>query len=390
VCVATACRFELWPALAKGVPRRPASSRLRKFAVLALVMAASAAAMCVCSVATSEHVRRDESRREAAGGEYYDNPVPGDPSWRINTFPRLILNDKRCRSLFRLGSRGFSYMTSVLTPHLTPAKGPPPQPPDVQCGVFLYYVAHGSGSQVAAEQFGLSHTTTKRIINNVLAALAIVYPDHVRWPETDEERSSISNAFYEARGIPNIIGCVDGTHIPCRAPNNVKSSYVNRKGWTSNSVMAVCDDQLRFTYIVPDPPGCAHDSRIFHSSNLPTLAREASSRGYYLLGDPAYGNTQYLLTPYPHDATLLQRNYNFCHSSTRMAIECAFGKFKGQWKIFDCLIPKFSPDRLTLFVWACAVLHNITIDHDHAGRARCDASPICVLCVCVYVSCVLL
>ena len=93
----------------------------------------------------------------------------------------------------------------------------------------------------------------------------------------------------------------------------------------------------------------------------------------------------------------MQRNFNFCHSSTRNAIECAFGKLKKQWQIFGfsqlpsllltlltlrtlpssylsiyigSLQPKFPPGILAEYVFACAALHNITIDHDGGGAER--------------------
>jgi hypothetical protein len=46
----------------------------------------------------------------------------------------------------------------------------------------------------------------------------------------------VVTAFHEKFGMPATIGCVDGTHIPIRAPNEEEWAYVNRKGGHSINV----------------------------------------------------------------------------------------------------------------------------------------------------------
>ncbi|KAK3774339.1 hypothetical protein RRG08_049804 [Elysia crispata] len=45
--------------------------------------------------------------------------------------------------------------------------------------------------------------------------------------------------------FPNVIGCIDGTHVPIRAPNINEHEYVNRKNVHTINVQKVCDAQLR-------------------------------------------------------------------------------------------------------------------------------------------------
>jgi DDE superfamily endonuclease len=51
----------------------------------------------------------------------------------------------------------------------------------------------------------------------------------------------------EVHGFPGVVGCIDGTHIPVKAPRNDRDSYINRKGFPSINVLAVCDEKTRFT-----------------------------------------------------------------------------------------------------------------------------------------------
>ena len=41
-------------------------------------------------------------------------------------------------------------------------------------------------------------------------------------------------------GLPNVIGCIDGTHIPITASALDEGDYVNRKSFHSNNIQ-VCD-----------------------------------------------------------------------------------------------------------------------------------------------------
>lgn len=57
---------------------------------------------------------------------------------------------------------------------------------------------------------------------------------------TDEEQRRAVLYFYEKCRIPNITGCVDGTHIRIIGPNReIRHLYYNRKGYHSVNAMIV-------------------------------------------------------------------------------------------------------------------------------------------------------
>ena len=69
--------------------------------------------------------------------------------------------------------------------------------------------------------------------------------------------------------MPGYIGCVDGTHIPIQNPGGQNPElYRCWKKYFSINVMGVCDADLKFTNLVVNWPGSAHDSRIFSASAL--------------------------------------------------------------------------------------------------------------------------
>jgi len=75
------------------------------------------------------------------------------------------------------------------------------------------------------------------------------------------------------------------------------------------------------------------------------------------------------MTPYlPHEEgnrwTHVQKRYNYKLSSTRMPVECAFGRLKGRFRILKSVMSEKSLDRTTALVLACFVLHNMFFELD--------------------------
>jgi len=164
--------------------------------------------------------------------------------------------------------------------------------------------------------------------------------------------------------FPNVIGAIDGTHIKIRAPPIDAASYINRKGFLSLNVQLVCNSRGLFTHCYAGEVGSIHDARVFrnfpvaHFLNMPDAYFPNDS---HIIGDAAYAIHPHLLVPFRDNDHLSnrQKNFNYCLSSTRMAIERAIGQLKIRFRILlDCLpltdvkkIPEFS---------SC-VLHNICI-----------------------------
>jgi hypothetical protein len=72
--------------------------------------------------------------------------------------------------------------------------------------------------------------------------------------------------------------------------------YRNRKGTLSQNVLAVCDFDMRFLYILSGWEGSAHDGRVLNDA----LIRQGFKvpQGKYYLGDAGYGCTKHVLAPY--------------------------------------------------------------------------------------------
>lgn len=70
---------------------------------------------------------------------------------------------------------------------------------------------------------------------------------YVKFPK-DDELKTVIDGFQQTWGFSNCAGAIDGTHIPIIAPSLAHGDYLNRKGFYSIPLQALCDHQ----YIITD------------------------------------------------------------------------------------------------------------------------------------------
>ncbi|BBH05547.1 transposable element gene [Prunus dulcis] len=73
-----------------------------------------------------------------------------------------------------------------------------------------------------------------------------------------------STRFYPY--FKDCIGAIDGTHIPTMVTGRDVSSYRNRHGTISQNVLAACNFDLEFIYVLSGWEGSAHDSRVLQDA----------------------------------------------------------------------------------------------------------------------------
>ena len=105
-------------------------------------------------------------------------------------------------------------------------------------------------------------------------------------------------------------GCLEGidcTHIPIIAPAVDEYAYVNRKGFHSINVQAICNANLEFINVTARWPGGTHDSFILGHSHVGQRFSAGDCDGCWLLGDSGYGLKRWLLTPFSDLVTDAQK-----------------------------------------------------------------------------------
>ena len=91
---------------------------------------------------------------------------------------------------------------------------------------------------------------------------------HIKFPENIENVNTIKQGFFEMKGLSNIIGCIDGSHVLLKAPYQDEPDFVNRHQTHSINCQIVCDHKYNFLDFVGKWPGSCHDSHIFRNSSV--------------------------------------------------------------------------------------------------------------------------
>lgn len=90
-------------------------------------------------------------------------------------------------------------------------------------------------------------------------------------------------------------GAIDGSHFDAYVPDEAVARYRNRKGGVSQNVLAVCDFDMKFTYVLSGWEGSAADSMVYADVQQKGLSLPA---GKFFLADAGFPLCDSLLTPY--------------------------------------------------------------------------------------------
>ncbi|ORZ36031.1 hypothetical protein BCR44DRAFT_104068, partial [Catenaria anguillulae PL171] len=139
--------------------------------------------------------------------------------------PRIVgwlfsdLDDHRFKQELRMYHQSFFRLLELLGDHpvLHPPPGKKPQlPMHIQLTIALIRMGtYGNGSSVGkvARLCSVSEGVTILSTDRVITAILSLYSSVVAWP-TFHERQAIKQHFLQQYGLPQVIGCVDGTLIP--------------------------------------------------------------------------------------------------------------------------------------------------------------------------------
>jgi hypothetical protein len=294
-------------------------------------------------------------------------------------------NEKRIYSVLRMKSNTFKTLCDWLETN-TPLRSSRHITIKEQVAIFLWIINFDSSIWQTAERFQHSTKTISlycihyfpsnlytnwmyRYFHAVLQAVLQLYKTVIKLPTSETPLSPIIaddpkySPYFE-----NCVGALDGTHIAVHVKPQDQPRYRNRKGFLSQNVLAVCNFEMEFTYILAGWEGSAHDGAVYrsaqHSHGLITPP------GKYWLGDAGYGNSDTILAPYRGTRYYLKEQYkaakrpenskelfNLRHASRRNVIERIFGVVKRKYSILKTP-SEYSMATQSRIILACCTLHN--------------------------------
>ncbi|GBG75919.1 hypothetical protein CBR_g21161 [Chara braunii] len=196
----------------------------------------------------------------------------------------------------------------------------------------------------------------------------------VAWPKR-VQKAVVLRAFAD-KGFPNCHGCIDCTHVYIDKPANAPpEDYFDRKRRFSIVAQVVVDLDLRVLDVFVGYPGSFHDVMVIHLSSLwsraavgelftgpPVLLPFQVQTNGYLLGDNGYPPSEWIVVPYGGIAQYpFEIRFDNKQKTARGAVERAFGRLKGMWRLF-LRSHKTNMETLPQQFVAVCILHNILID----------------------------
>uniref|UniRef100_A0A8C1XYL4 Putative nuclease HARBI1 n=1 Tax=Cyprinus carpio TaxID=7962 RepID=A0A8C1XYL4_CYPCA len=289
---------------------------------------------------------------------FYERAIRRERVFKDRSNPLEVLSEKELLEKLRFPRHAIQELAIDLEEHLRPETSRNFSiSPLLQVCLALRFFATGCFINTAADLIGVHKSTASRIIHRVACALSGRLP---LYPTDVSTLNKVKADFFNIAGFPNVVGAIDGTHIRIQAPSTHEPLFVNRKGYHSINVQAICDAKLRVLNCVARWPGSTHDSRILVNSQIHDAFERGELQGV-LLGDSGYPLKPWLLTPFLNPVSVPQARYNTAHTKTRNVIERCFGVLKRR---FHCLHAelKMKPEKVCNIICACVVLHNMARD----------------------------
>ncbi|PLW05180.1 hypothetical protein PCANC_28401 [Puccinia coronata f. sp. avenae] len=211
---------------------------------------------------------------------------------------------------------------------------------------LLYMLITGLSNRKLQQRFQRSASTISIIINQLINDLSthrLLVCKFIKLPaEGSGTPEEIQNNPKLSPYFDDCIGAVDGSHIPVYVDDQTR--YINRKGYASQNILAVCNFNMEFTFVMPGWEGSAHDGRLWDSARLKALR---IPKGKWLLGDAGFPLSDSCLIPYRATKYHLkdwdvvggkkpqtpQELFNLRHSSARNVIERIFGVIKSRFQV---------------------------------------------------------
>ncbi|KAK6156113.1 hypothetical protein DH2020_010361 [Rehmannia glutinosa] len=231
--------------------------------------------------------------------------------------------------------------------------------------MFLSVLGHHRKNRVVKQDFVRSGYTVSKYFHEVLETLLKLYPLLLATPDPVPEHCTIESWKW----FKGCLGAIDCTYINVKVPEFEKARYRTRKGDIAVNVLGVCNQDMKFIYLLPGWEGSATNDRVLHDALSRRNGLKVPNGNYYLC-DNTYTNRNGFLTPYRGVKYHLQEwgdtgstpqnkeeFFNLKHSCARNVIERTFRLLKMRWAVLRNS-SNYSIKIQNRIIMACALLHN--------------------------------
>ena len=130
--------------------------------------------------------------------------------------------------------------------------------------MFLWIVGAPQSVRQAKNRFTRSLESISRNFDRVLSSVLKLAKDVIK--PKDPTFSTVHPVLENPDFWPHFndcIGAIDVTHVKLVVPKSKVVPHLCRHKYTSQNVLAVCDFDMRFTFVLSGWPGSVHDMTVF-------------------------------------------------------------------------------------------------------------------------------
>ncbi|KAG5899299.1 hypothetical protein JTB14_029253 [Gonioctena quinquepunctata] len=198
-------------------------------------------------------------------------------------------SDEEFRENFRMNRPTFNHVLLLINEQISSDivdKGRHTIPAKAQLLIALWHFGTPDSYRSICGRFNIGRATALRTVRRVAEALFSLSKNICKWP-TGEYLEEVMNGFTQM-GFPNTIGCIDGMHVRIPKPKDHGLSYINRKGFPSIILQAVCDHQMKFTHCYAGEVDRTMTLTVLRRSEIWTYMNDGKfPNNTHLIGDKA-------------------------------------------------------------------------------------------------------
>lgn len=199
---------------------------------------------------------------------YYDRAMKRERVYHDHS-DLLQVSDENLLSLYRFPRHEIIRIIAELDPNLHRATDRSHAlSTSTQVLLTLRFYASGTFQAVLADTLGLSQSCVSRVISNVTDILADKARVEIRMPHGPAAINATIQDFALIKEFPRVIGAIDATHIPIKAPSEDEHIYLNRKHFHSLNVQIICDAKQLILNYCCKYPGSTEDAFIWSNSSV--------------------------------------------------------------------------------------------------------------------------
>ncbi|XP_068697291.1 uncharacterized protein [Montipora foliosa] len=201
-----------------------------------------------------------KDRRKAVRVQGYAEDVV--PSYTISDF----------WSHFRLSTGTFEALTLELGNYPEIPTGPPhgrlPNSVSKHLLIILWFLGNQESIRSIADRFNVTKRSVFLCCKRVCDAIKNNVASRMIMWMTQDRMKLITDGFRQHKGMPGVIGAIDGLHITIKAPQECPEDYVNRKDFYSVVLQGISEHKMVFIDCYTGWSGGVHDSRVLKNSDF--------------------------------------------------------------------------------------------------------------------------